>query len=59
VSAPGPPAEPTPPGSPTLVAEPDGEIPLLEGTGLASSWADLGATTAGPVTLVNAAQTSR
>ncbi|WP_433279630.1 WXG100 family type VII secretion target [Pseudonocardia xinjiangensis] len=42
MSEPGPPAEPTPPGSTTLVAEPDGEIPVLEGTGLASSWADLG-----------------
>ena len=42
MSEPGPPAQHDPPGSSTLVAEPDAEIPALEGTGVTSSWADFG-----------------
>jgi hypothetical protein len=42
VSEPAPPAQHDPPGSSTLVAEPDGQTSALEGTGLASSWTDLG-----------------
>ena len=38
----GPPAQHDPPGSSTLVAEPDGKTPALEGTRVTSSWVDLG-----------------